>query len=87
MKLKDRVAVVTGAAQGIGRAVADKLAEEGAKVVIVDLNGDGAEKAAAALGGRAVHADVSQAADVQRVVDEALAAFATGSRSTPSRPV
>ncbi len=38
MKLKDRVAVVTGAGQGIGRAYAHRLVEEGAKVVVAELN-------------------------------------------------
>jgi 3-oxoacyl-[acyl-carrier protein] reductase/pyridoxal 4-dehydrogenase len=75
MKMQDRVAIVTGAAQGIGRAVADKLAQEGAKVVVVDRNGEGAEAVASELGGRAVAADVSQPGDVGRVLDEALSAF------------
>ncbi len=51
MKLQDRVAIVTGAAQGIGRAVAQKLSDEGAKVVVADINGPGAEAAAAELPG------------------------------------
>jgi NAD(P)-dependent dehydrogenase (short-subunit alcohol dehydrogenase family) len=72
-KLEGRIAVVTGAAQGIGRAIADKLAAEGAKIVAVDLNGEGAEKAAGELGGIAVQADVSKEADAQRSVDAALA--------------
>ena len=42
MKLEDRVAIVTGAAQGIGKAIAEKLRAEGATIVAVDLNGDGA---------------------------------------------
>jgi NAD(P)-dependent dehydrogenase (short-subunit alcohol dehydrogenase family) len=71
-KCNGRVAIITGAAQGIGRAVADKLAEEGAQVVIADLNGDGAEKAAAELGGLAVQADISIEADAQRIVETAL---------------
>jgi NAD(P)-dependent dehydrogenase (short-subunit alcohol dehydrogenase family) len=71
-KLNDRVAIVTGAAQGIGRAIADKLVEEGATVVIADLNGDGAEKVAAELGAIAVQADISDEADAQRIVDTAL---------------
>ncbi len=72
-KLENRVAVVTGAAQGIGRAIADKLVEEGAAVVVADLNGEGAERAAQELGGSAVQADVSQEADAQRIVDATLA--------------
>lgn len=49
MSLHDRVALVTGAAQGIGRAIAETLAAAGAKVVISDINGEGAAAAAAAV--------------------------------------
>jgi pyridoxal 4-dehydrogenase len=74
--LDSRVAIVTGAAQGIGRAVAQKLADEGATVVAADINGDGAEKAAAALpGAMAVQADVSSPDDVQHLVDETVKRF------------
>ena len=76
MKLANRVAIVTGAAQGIGRAVAQKLADEGARVVVADLNGPGAEKAASempdALG---LQIDVSSAADAERMVGETLARY------------
>src|SRR5438132_8171952 len=72
MKLQDRVAIVTGAAQGIGKAVADKLAAEGAKVVAVDVNGEGAERTATGVGGTAVQADISSPEDVQRMVDETV---------------
>lgn len=68
-KLDNRVAIVTGAAQGIGRAIAGKLVEEGAQVVVADLNGEGAERAAGELNGLAVQADVSQEADAQKIVD------------------
>lgn len=76
MKLKDRVAIVTGGAQGIGRAIAQKLAAEGATVLIADLNGAGAEAAAAAIPGAVgLQADVSSQADVTRIVDETVRRF------------
>ena len=75
-KMDGRVAIVTGAAQGIGRAVAQKLADEGAHVVCADVNGEGAEKAASelpeALG---LRIDVSRPADVQRMVDETVGCY------------
>src|SRR5256886_16449969 len=72
MKLEDRVAIVTGAAQGIGKAVADKVAAEGGKVVAVDVDGEGAERTAAEVDGTAVEADISKPEDAQRIVDEAI---------------
>jgi pyridoxal 4-dehydrogenase len=73
MKLKDRVAIVTGAAQGIGRAIARKLVDEGAKVVIADINGEGAERAAAELpDATSIRTDVSSERDVQQMVDQTL---------------
>jgi pyridoxal 4-dehydrogenase len=74
MKLKDRVAIVTGAAQGIGKAIADRLAAEGATVVVADLNGRAAERAAPA-GGAGVECDVSATDDVKRLVSETLSRF------------
>jgi NAD(P)-dependent dehydrogenase (short-subunit alcohol dehydrogenase family) len=62
MRLADRVAIVTGGAQGIGRAIAQRLHAEGATVVIADLQGH--EEAAAELDGLGVRVDVSQEADV-----------------------
>lgn len=49
MRVKDRVAIVTGAAQGLGEGIALRLAEEGAKVAVVDVNQEGANKAAARI--------------------------------------
>ena len=70
--LEGKVAVVTGAAQGIGRAIADGLAAAGARIVVADLRG--ADEAAQSYeGGVAVTADVSKEDDVQRLVDEAAA--------------
>ncbi len=80
MLLKNRIAIVTGAAVGIGRATAYKFAEEGANVVVVDINdGEGQYTAAEASknGPRAVYVqcDVSDYDQVQSAVKSALAEF------------
>jgi len=80
MKLKDKVAVVTGAARGIGLACARRFAEEGAKVVLSDIDEAGLAASCAALTGEghSVHsviADVSEIADIERLVAEAIAHF------------
>ena len=72
-ELDNRVAIITGAAQGIGCAIAHVLAQEGAKVVIVDINGEGAEKVAAeirSLGSQAlaIKTDVGKDEDVKQLV-------------------
>jgi pyridoxal 4-dehydrogenase len=77
MKLEDRVAIVTGGAQGIGRAIAEKLSEEGAFVVIADINEEGAKAVADGLSRDAVgiRTDVSKPEDVQTMVDAAVERF------------
>ena len=72
--LQDRVAVVTGAAQGIGNAIARRLAAEGARVAIVDIDGAAAERAAADIGDGtlAVTADVSREEEVDRAFSEVI---------------
>lgn len=70
-QLDGKVALVTGGAKGIGRAIADGLAAEGARLVIVDL--DGADEAAAAYqGGVGITADVADEAAVERMAREAI---------------
>ncbi len=73
-KLDDRVAIVTGAAQGIGKAIVDKLAAEGATVVVADVNGEGAKQAAPETG-MGLQVDVSKEDDVERMVDETVSSY------------
>ena len=77
--LKGKVAVVTGGVGGIGLATVQRLSEEGAKLVIVDINEEAALQAAKDLPGEAigVGADVSSEAGVDHYMDEAIKAFGT----------
>ena len=73
MKLQNRVAIVTGAGQGIGRAIAEKLSQEGASVVVADINAETATKAAAEIGGTAHTVDVSSEEQVAGLVNATIA--------------
>ena len=71
MRLKNKTALVTGAASGFGAEIAATFAREGAQVVIMDLNGEGAEKVASGIGAaaRAMKGDVTKAADISAAVE------------------
>ena len=72
----DRVVVITGGAGGIGLATATRFAAEGAKVVLLDIDGDRARQSAETLEGAiGVGVDITNEEDVQRAVDEVIAAF------------
>lgn len=77
MRLKDKVAVVTGAASGFGEGMARRFAEEGARVVVADLNAKGAERVAGEIGEAAIwtQTDVSQRSEFDEMVAAALKAF------------
>jgi NAD(P)-dependent dehydrogenase (short-subunit alcohol dehydrogenase family) len=70
--LEDRTVLVTGGASGIGRATAARLVQEGARVAIVDIDGDAVDRAASELGVVGLTGDVSSEADVARYFSEAI---------------
>jgi 3-oxoacyl-[acyl-carrier protein] reductase len=77
--LQDKTAVITGAAQGIGYAIAERFIAEGARVIVGDINGDAAAAAAQGLGGdavaRGVRCDVTKAAEVEALLTAAAEHF------------
>jgi NAD(P)-dependent dehydrogenase (short-subunit alcohol dehydrogenase family) len=74
MELRDKVAIVTGGASGLGRATALALAEAGAEVVVADLDLEGARAVAELVGGHAVECDVSDLDANRAMVDRAVEA-------------
>jgi 3-oxoacyl-[acyl-carrier protein] reductase len=77
MRLKSKVAIVTGAASGFGAGIAMRFAAEGAKVALLDINSEGAERIAAEAGGGAIalHCDVTRGADLDKALAATLKAF------------
>lgn len=70
--MTQRVCIVTGAASGIGKAIAEALAKEGHQVVIADLGESAGQEVAATIGGHFIATDLSQRAQCRRLVDETL---------------
>lgn len=82
MKLKQKSAIVTGAASGMGAAIAELFAKEGAKVILADYNLEGAEAVAARIrenGGtaKAIRVDVAELKDVENMVETAVNEYGT----------
>jgi len=75
MKLKDKVAVVTGGSGGIGAAICRRYADEGARVVVADRNGDSAQRLAAEIGkgSFAVALDVASRVSIDAMVEQVVA--------------
>ena len=74
-RLLDRVAVVTGAGSGIGLASARRMASEGAKIAVVDIDGETGKAAAEEVGGLFIQADVTAEDEVAAMYDATLGAF------------
>lgn len=75
MQLEGKTAIVTGAASGFGEGIARAFAAEGAKVMVADINSDGAQSIAQDIGGHAAHVDVANGASVKALADHTLKTY------------
>ena len=72
MRLKNKIALITGAASGFGKGIAKKFYEEGAKLILVDINKDLLEKVTKDLNQEFFHTDVSSASSMKQLDDFVL---------------
>jgi 3-oxoacyl-[acyl-carrier protein] reductase len=75
MRMKDKVVLITGGAAGIGRATAQRFAEEGARIVLCDLNESAGQQTANALGAAFYKVNVTSQAEVRAWVDDVIARY------------
>jgi 3-oxoacyl-[acyl-carrier protein] reductase len=71
MRLRGKTAIVTGAGSGFGAGIARRFAEEGAKVIVADINAQAGERVAREVGGKFAHADVTKGGDWAKLVASA----------------
>src|SRR5690606_25824649 len=75
MRLQGKTALVTGGASGFGRGIAETFAREGARVAVLDIDGEAAKAVASGIGGPAITCDVSRGDQVRAAVAQARDAF------------
>ena len=75
MRLRDKVAIVTGAGSGFGEGIARRFSQEGARVVVNDINAAGGKRVAAEIKGEFIQGDVTRSADWANLVDSAASKF------------
>jgi NAD(P)-dependent dehydrogenase (short-subunit alcohol dehydrogenase family) len=72
INLKDKIAIITGAQQGIGKGIAQKLAQLGAKVIVTDIDEENCQKVAKEINGEAFKMDVTNDKEIKKVVDSVV---------------
>ena len=77
MRLKDKVSIITGGASGFGEGIAKKFSEEGAKLILVDINKDLLEKVSKDLNQDFFHTDVSSSSSMKKLSEYVLKKYRT----------